>query len=85
MILFRQYQINGPASANVGPQATEVIQDGLLGATGLLQRVGQDGKLGDVEVPAGETFVVRCLGERKCGRRQPARSPFTHISAQSAG
>ena len=48
----------------MGAWAAEVIEDGLLGAAGLFQRVGQDRKTGPVQLAAGEmALVVGCLCE----------------------
>jgi hypothetical protein len=62
MLFFREYEVNGPADANMGTGATEVIQDGLLRAAGFFQCIGQHAEVGRVEFAAGkDSLVVRSL------------------------
>src|SRR4051794_21087093 len=57
-------QIQRPAPPDVGPRPAEVLEDGVVGAAGFLEGVGQDGEAGWVEVAAGENaLVVGRLGE----------------------
>src|SRR5262249_59856255 len=65
MLLFHQCEINGPAPADVRAWCAEVVEDGLLGAAGFFQGVGQNGEALRVKVAAGqEALLVGGLSQR---------------------
>src|SRR5689334_17040352 len=72
ILLLREKEVNRPAAAYVRPWAAEVIEDGLLGAPGLLECVGKYGEPSGVEM-AGRQFPLRVgrLGQRVDRGGQP--------------
>jgi hypothetical protein len=75
MLLFRQGEINGPAAADVGSWAAEVVKDGLVGAGGFFQCIGQDSEAGEVQFTGWqEAFFVGRPGEPCDGSLSP--QPF---------
>ena len=72
MLLFRQHEVHRPAAADVGSWPAKVVEDGLIGAAGVLQSVGQHREAGGVEVAAGEvTLLAGGKGEQDDGGGEP--------------
>src|SRR5436309_1042450 len=57
-LLLAQNGVQSPAPSHVGPRPAEVAQDGLVGAAGLLERVGQDSAAGGVQFAQGHDALV---------------------------
>src|SRR5207248_1321344 len=63
---FRQYEIDNPTAADVGPIGSAAVgQHGLVRAAGVLQRVGQD------RHPVERPLVVDAAGQRQNVPREP--------------
>jgi hypothetical protein len=73
MLLLGQNEVNGPAAANVGARAADVIEDSLFRAAGFFQRVSKHGETFDVKLaPGQDAVVIGSLSEghdRRCQRR----------------
>ena len=70
-LLFPQKEVHCPAAASVRAGATQVVEDGVVGATGLFQGVGQDGEAVEAEVTRWKDAIV-VSGMSKRAYRRPA-------------
>ena len=67
MLLFRQYQIQRPATENVRSRPAKVSEDGLVGAAALFQRASEN------RHKVERTLFENAPSKRHHRRRQPSR------------
>src|SRR5262245_30085970 len=71
-LALAQNEVERPAAANVGPATSQVVEEQLLVAACVPERVCKHCEAGEVEVPAWqEALLVGFLGERGHVRSQP--------------